>query len=114
MDSSPFFLLPRELRDIIYEYTFTTRYAVTLQTGNIQHPLTRTCAQLRRETLPLYLSLTRFNAHPDQGPWDSVASEPWQELISWLQAMGTESVAAVKEIGVWVCLFCSIARSSSR
>ncbi|KAK4508788.1 hypothetical protein PRZ48_002527 [Zasmidium cellare] len=93
MDSSPFMLLSRELRDMIYEYTFTSDYAVKLQTNQIQHPLTRTCVELRRETLDLYFSLTSFNAHLDDGP-----PTP---LIKWMKTMGPEAVLRVKEINIW-------------
>ena len=95
MDASPFSLLPRELRDLIYTHTFTTPAdrAITLQPSEIQHPLTRTCRALREETLQLYFSLTRFNAHLDDGP-----ATP---LARWLVAMGTERCRGLREVNVW-------------
>lgn len=94
MDTSPISLLPRELRDIIYEHVFTTPYAVTLQSEHIEHPLTKTCSQLRRETLFMYFSLTRFNAHLDDGPPTPLAR--------WLKTIGPELALRVEEINVWV------------
>lgn len=95
MESSSLALLPRELRDIIYQYTFTSPYAVTLQPGHIQHPLTKTCSQLRRETIILYYSLTRFNAHLDDGP-----ATP---LVNWLaNTSNNELIFRVEEINIWV------------
>lgn len=95
MDSSPFSTLPRELRDLIYLHTFTTHSdrAITLQHGEIQHPLTRTCRTLREETLALYFSLTRFNAHLDDGP-----ATP---LARWLVAMGKEQCLGLREVNIW-------------
>lgn len=95
MDSSPFAQLPRELRDLIYHYTFTTPSdrASTLQDAQIQHPLTRTCRALRDETLALYFSLTRFNAHLDDGP-----ATP---LARWLVAMGAQRCLGLREVNVW-------------
>lgn len=93
MDASPFSLLPQELRDHIYTLLFTTTYATTLATSRIQHPLTRTCRQLRNETLPLHLSLTRFNAHLDDGP-----ATP---LAQWLQTIGPAQCLRLREVNIW-------------
>lgn len=93
MESSTLSLLPPELRDLIYSLTFTSTYATTLKTQHIQHPLTQTCRQLRRETLAMYLSLTRFNAHLDDGP-----ATP---LAIWLQTIGPRLCLWLCEVNIW-------------
>ncbi|KXS93489.1 hypothetical protein AC579_6909 [Pseudocercospora musae] len=55
------------------------KYAVTLQSGHVQHPLTKTCRQIRQETLAMYHALTRFNAHLDDGA---------TPLAKWLTILG--------------------------
>lgn len=96
--TSPFFTLPRELRDHIYNLTFTNPYATTLSlsptpTTTILHPLTRVSRLLRQETLQLSLNLTRFNAHLDDGP-----ATP---LANWLRALGPEKCLWLREVGIW-------------
>ena len=68
MDRSILARLSPEIRNTIYEFTFTSEYAVTLRDNAVLHPLTSTCRQLRSETLAMYLALTTFNAHLDDGP----------------------------------------------
>lgn len=93
MEASPFICLSPELRNVIYEFTFMSAYATKLQNGQIQHPLTRTCRQLRRETLLLSLSLTVFNAHLDDGP-----ATP---LAHWLKTIGSAHCLELREVKVW-------------
>lgn len=97
MDNSPFVLLSPELRNIIWEYVFRTSlgntHTVTLLDGSIFWPLTRTCRQIRYETLAMHLSLTTFNAHFNDGP-----STP---LAIWLTTLGPERVLQLREIKIW-------------
>ena len=94
MDGSILARLSPELRNRVYEYVFTSDYAVTLRKGLAQHALTKTCRQIRQETMPMYMSLTRFNAHLDDGP-----ATP---LARWLRAVGPEMALLIAEINVWV------------
>jgi len=82
MDFSPFSRLSPELRNLICEFVFHSDYAITLQNGRIQHPITRTCHQFRFESLGMYYALSRFNAHLDDGP-----ATP---LAKWLRALGSQ------------------------
>ena len=93
MDASVLVRLSPEIRNAIYEYTFTTDYAVTLKTGAIEHPLTATCRQIRNETLGMYLALTRFNAHLDDGP-----ATP---LARWLKMIGPDLSLLLREVNIW-------------
>ncbi|KAK4569513.1 hypothetical protein LTR86_003276 [Recurvomyces mirabilis] len=93
MESSSLIQLSPELRNQIYAFVFNTPYAVTLQPGLTQHPLTKTCRQLRRETLKMYYSLTCFNAHLDDGP-----ATP---LAKWLSDLGREKCLLLREVNVW-------------
>lgn len=93
MDASAFALLSPEIRNTIYEYVFSTDYAVTLQTAGIQHSLTMTCRRMRDETLGMYLSLTPFNAHLDDGP-----ATP---LARWLESIGPEQCLLLREVNIW-------------
>lgn len=96
MDASPFARLSPELRNLIYEFAFTASdnlKAVTLQNDRIQHGITKTCRQIRRETLTMYYSMTRFNAHLDDGP-----SIP---LARWLKQIGREHCLLLDEINIW-------------
>lgn len=102
MDPSPLSHLPRELRDLIYEFTFTpckSDQKISLLPGvlHIDHPLTKTCTQIRRETLSLYYSMTCFNAHLQDGP-----PTP---LVGWMRRIGPELVLGVREVNVWVSSF---------
>ncbi|KAF2212439.1 hypothetical protein CERZMDRAFT_84777 [Cercospora zeae-maydis SCOH1-5] len=93
MELSPLYRLSPELRNQIYEQVFSSRYAVTLQDQKCQHALTKTCRQMRRETLAMYYSLTSFNAHLDDGP-----ATP---LTTWIKVLGPETVCAIERINVW-------------
>lgn len=93
MDSSPLARLSPELRNTIYHHAFTTPYAVTLQPHHIQHPLTRACTQLRRESLSMFYALARFNAHLDDGPADPLAR--------WLKTLGADRCVLLRELNVW-------------
>ncbi|KAF2773575.1 hypothetical protein EJ03DRAFT_101705 [Teratosphaeria nubilosa] len=93
MDTSSFSVLSPELRNLIYEFTFYNQYSTTLQTSKIQHPLTKCCRQLRQETLGLYYSCTRYNAHLDDGP-----ATP---LATWLKAIGREQCLLLDEVNIW-------------
>lgn len=93
MTSSALLLLPPELRTQIYTFCFKTPLALTLRSAHIFPPLTRTNRQLRSETLPIYLSLQRLNAHLDDGP-----SAP---LAGWLKVLGRELCSHIREVNVW-------------
>jgi hypothetical protein len=93
MDSSHLSRLAPELRNLIYEFTFTSNFAVTLKSGGNQHALTMTCRQIRHETLGLYHSISRFNAHLDDGP-----AIP---LARWLRAIGRENCLLLDEVNIW-------------
>ena len=93
MDSSLLTRLSPEIRNAIYEHVFTTDYAITLKTGGIQHPLTTTCRQLRAESLGMYLALTCFNAHLDDGP-----ATP---LANWLRTIGAEKCLLLRDVNIW-------------
>lgn len=93
MEASILNRLPPELRSSIWEWLFTTDYAVTLSTGQIEHPITLTCRQLRRETLGMYLGLTPFNAHLDD--------LPAMPLAHWLRTIGAEKCLLLREVNIW-------------
>ena len=94
MEASPLYRLSPELRNHIYEHVFTSKYAVTLQDQKCQHALTRTCKQLRHETLAMYYATTSLNAHLDDGP-----AKP---LTNWLKVIGSGAVCEIDRINVWV------------
>ncbi|KAK4636262.1 hypothetical protein CLAFUR4_02161 [Fulvia fulva] len=93
MNHSPLLRLSAELRNVIYEHTFTSQYAVTLCSGKVQHPLTKTCRQIRHETLPMYYAVTKFNAHLDDGP-----ATP---LAKWLKTQAPELVLCMNGLVIW-------------
>ncbi|GIZ39465.1 hypothetical protein CKM354_000284700 [Cercospora kikuchii] len=93
MELSPLYRLSPELRNQIYEHVFASRYAVMLQHNSCQHALTKTCRQIRRETLAMFYSLTSFNAHLDDGP-----ATP---LTRWIKVIGPETVCGIERINVW-------------
>lgn len=57
------------------------------------HPLTRTCRQMRRETLSMYLSLTPFNSHLDD--------RPATPLAHWLRGIGLNLCLLLREVNIW-------------
>jgi len=93
MDASGLSALSPELRNLIYEFLFTSNYAVTLAHGKIMHPLTRTCRQMRHETLTMYLSLTPFNSHLDD--------QPATPLAHWLRGIGPDLCLLLREVNIW-------------
>ena len=93
MDASGLSALSPELRNLIYEFLFTSNYAVTLACGKIMHPLTRTCRQIRHETLSMYLSLTPFNSHLDD--------RPATPLAHWLRGIGPDLCVLLREVNIW-------------
>lgn len=93
MDSSVLARLSPEIRNIIYEHLFQTDYAVTLKTDNILHPITLTCRRLRHESLGMYLALTPFNAHLDDGPT--------LPLARWLKTIGPDLCLLLREVNIW-------------
>lgn len=93
MEASHLARLSPELRNAVYECVFTSDYATTLQNGSIQHALTRTCRQLRYETLGLFYNRTRFNAHLDDGP-----ALP---LAQWLKTVGRDQCQLLNEVNIW-------------
>ena len=94
MDRSPLARLAPEIRNRIYEYTFSSIYAVTLRSGACEHPLTQTCAQIRFETLQMFFATGTFNAHLDDDHTTSLAA--------WLSALGSEKLHWVNKIQIWV------------
>lgn len=93
MDASPLARLSPELRNAIYELVFTSDYAITLQTGSLQHALTKICRQARRETLEMYYSIARLNAHLDD--------RPATPLAQCLKRFGREHCLLLREVNVW-------------
>lgn len=93
MEASMLARLSPEIRNAIYEYIFFSDYATTLKTHGIMHPITSTCHQLREESLGMYLSMTRFNAHLDDGPAAPVAH--------WLRAIGPELCSLLRDVAIW-------------
>jgi hypothetical protein len=93
MENSILARLSPEIRNAIYEFTFISDYAVTLKNKEIMHPLTSTCRQLRNETLHMYLALTSFNAHLDDGP-----ALP---LANWLKTIGPDRCLLLGEVNIW-------------
>lgn len=93
MNSSPLACLSPELRNAIYEFVFTSDYAITLKTGSIQHAFTKTCRQARQETLEMYYSLARLNAHLDDMP-----ATP---LAQCMKNFGREHCLLLREVNVW-------------
>ncbi|TKA50475.1 hypothetical protein B0A55_12950, partial [Friedmanniomyces simplex] len=93
MDTSPFARLSPELRNTIYEFAFDSNYAVTLQRNATQNGIMRTCRQIRHETLGMYYSLSRFNAHLDDGPLTPLAR--------WLEVLGRDLCLLLREVNVW-------------
>ena len=58
MDNSPLLRLPAELRNIIYALAIPKKQ---IHVTEYQHPMTRVCSQMRRESLPItYATATGF------------------------------------------------------
>lgn len=93
MSTSPFLLLSAELRNLIYQHTFSTDFAVEFGNAKIQHPLTKTCRQIRHEALAMYYTSTKFNAHLRDGPITP--------LTHWLRVIGRDTCLLVREIRLW-------------
>lgn len=93
MDISPLISLPAELRNAIYIHVFSSRFAVEFDKSPIQHPLTKVCRQIRQESLGLYYTMTRFNAHLRDGPI--------YPLIHWMETIGRDACLLVREIRLW-------------
>ena len=93
MERSQLARLSPEIRNAIYEFTFTSDYAITLSNNKILHPLTSTCRQIRIESLNMYLALTSFNAHLDDGP-----ATP---LANWLRTIGPERCLLLRDVNIW-------------
>lgn len=93
MEHSVFARLSPELRNRIFSHTFSSDFAVTLHDGNTQHALTKTCRQIRVESLSMYHAMTRFNAHLEDAPVTPV--------VHWLQSIGQEASLLVREINLW-------------
>lgn len=93
MEASIFTRLSPEIRNIVWQYSLSSQYAITLRSNAILHPLTSTCRQIRDETLEMYLDLTSFNAHLDDGP-----ATP---LAQWLQTMGSAACLLLREVNIW-------------
>lgn len=85
--------LSAELRNLIYLHTFTSDFAVEFGKVEIQHPLTQSCRQIRRESLAMYYASTKFNAHLRDGPITP--------LIHWLRVIGRDACLLVREIRLW-------------
>lgn len=97
MDASLFARLSPELRNQIYElsYTLPNRVSLGPATGpiNAQSALTRTCRQVRRESLLIYYTQARFSAHLNDGPISP--------LIDWYRAIGPQACLLIPEINVF-------------
>jgi len=97
MDASLVARLSPELRNKIYEHCFTLPSRVSLGPragpNNAQSALTRTCRQLRHESLYMYYTQTRFSAHLDDGPISP--------LITWFRAIGPEACLLIQAINIF-------------
>jgi hypothetical protein len=103
MDRSPLLRLAPELRTLIYTFVLTSEYAVTLHDGATQPGLTKTCVQIRRESLPMYFATTRLNAH---------FVSRVDPLLHFWQSLGTDMVLRMNELCIWVRFdrLCALAR----
>lgn len=101
MDRSPLARLSPELRNHIYKYVFQPCRLVYLgeywRPGpeELQHPLTRTCRQLRAETLAMNMAYTTFYF---EKTYDRSA------LCVWLRAIGPETVVNLRRFGDFISL----------
>lgn len=98
MESSYFARLSPELRNEIYERVFTSsrsRKSLGPRPGllDAQHPLTRTCRQIRSESLHMSYAATCFSAHLDDGP---IAP-----LATWFQSIGRDAILLIREVEVF-------------
>ncbi|KAK4553895.1 hypothetical protein LTR86_009070 [Recurvomyces mirabilis] len=96
MDDLPSATLPPEIRLQIYNLVFTSPISITISRpvfrGNILHPLTRVCRQLRTETLELNLSCMRVYKHYK---FSGVA------FVQWLRNLGPIACSQIGKIGEW-------------
>ncbi|EMC94833.1 hypothetical protein BAUCODRAFT_141096 [Baudoinia panamericana UAMH 10762] len=93
MEASPFARLSPELRNLIYEYAFASKYAVTLEHNRIQPGISRTCRRIREESLTMYYASTTFNAHLDDGPTTPVSR--------WLTHIGHWHSLLLQRLQIW-------------
>ncbi|CZT20340.1 uncharacterized protein RCC_06199 [Ramularia collo-cygni] len=95
MENSNFIRLSPEIRNEIWTNVFASPCAVNvkLQSDKLQHPLTQTCQQIRHETLAMFYSLTRFNAH--------LGSGPTAPLLKWLRKLDAENLLIINEVNIW-------------
>jgi hypothetical protein len=78
VDHSPLFKLPPELRDMIYDYAFSTKHCVTVtkQAGIPEPALLLTCKVVREEAIAVFYRERRL--HPIVHGFDSTVILLWQ------------------------------------
>ncbi|KAF2162711.1 hypothetical protein M409DRAFT_26948 [Zasmidium cellare ATCC 36951] len=93
----PLLNLPRELREIIYEYTFTTTTVSTAATSNInsRNAGLLTSKRTRAEGLQLYYTLTTFTQ-----PFHPVHEQILADLLHFFTSIPTEHRRLVKTVHV--------------
>lgn len=106
MDKSPLNRLSAELRNRIYDLVFEENFDLHItsprDSHNLQHPLTRTCRQIREETIFVYLSRTKFEAITLSSDYEERTAiltynmEKTERLIKWMKAQGPAQLKAIK------------------
>ena len=95
MDNSPIANLPPELRLLIYSYVSNEKRTVmngsTAYQGNVLHPITRTCRQLRRVSPPLELDRTAMRC----------STLKMRTLSSWLTLLSPISCSQLCQVA-WI------------
>jgi hypothetical protein len=115
-----FFSLPAELRINIYEHvvsgpgcvqfasidhdhTGPGSYSVYGYLNGVPPPITQVCRQLRSETLPIHFAKDT-KAYVDIEPERKDTSIRIAQLHSWLEAIGPESAALIKNLTIYMPL----------
>ncbi|KAK5117797.1 hypothetical protein LTR85_008772 [Meristemomyces frigidus] len=100
MENSPLNRISPELRNRIYELVFTPEREVECldsgAVGNIQHPLTKTCRQIRAETLMMDYANTHYSS-PGSYYWDQ-DDGGGEELSVWLKKIGPQACSTIRSL----------------
>lgn len=106
---STFLTLPRELRDHIYELALVDRETTRQHEGaripiragsySVQPALTKTCRQVREETLVIYYG---FNTFYSMIEWDASQSAFIMEpgLVNWLKSIGPDNTSKITDLNL--------------
>ncbi|KAF2171132.1 hypothetical protein M409DRAFT_19102 [Zasmidium cellare ATCC 36951] len=103
MDNSPLNKLSAELRNQIYELALTSDNPVSISDGSaVQPPLTRTCKQIRSESLLLSYglnSITAIISAPTRDPnSDNLFHTSVDRIVVWAKSTPTECHHAVTSL----------------